>query len=404
MMHRSRGDIRRFTILLSFLICFLFLFGSCGAEEQKIPENSHGTESPAEDPPQTKEPIVTEYQKYLNEKYKDDKEMEYGLDITKKTNLVAICYSMWFNAILGDGNKEPSDVYNITEILAGNGDWGPENAFHYWARPQLGYYRSTDKNVIRTHMTQLAEAGVDFIILDYTYCRDGWYGSAAWTSYVQKPCKALLDTIVKMREEGLRTPYVVFWGGAPTLESDLFENFYRYFYSKEQWKDCFVYWEGKPFALTWTKEDQSIDTFTIRGMNGLRTDLDPGQWSFLNITNVPSYGADGFVEQVGVCVAAQETYMSEPTAHGRNHGIFFYEQWQTAFKYRPKIVTLTWWNEWAAQRDAQNRFVDNYNMEYSRDIEPMDGGHGDQYYRWMCEYIRAYRAGEECPRLVEAGY
>ncbi len=31
----------------------------------------------------------------------------------------------------------------------------------------------------------------------------------------------------------------------------------------------------------------------------------------------------------------------------------------------------------------------------------MKGGHGDQYYRWLCEYIRAYRAGEDCPVLVE---
>ena len=49
-------------------------------------------------------------------------------------------------------------------------------------------------------------------------------------------------------------------------------------------------------------------------------------------------------------------------------------------------------------------FTDNFNQEYSRDIEPMKGGHGDQYYRWLCEYIRAYRAGEDCPVLVEPGY
>ena len=31
------------------------------------------------------------------------------------------------------------------------------------------------------------------------------------------------------------------------------------------------------------------------------------------------------------------------------------------------------------------RFVDNYNQEFSRDIE-MEGGHGDQYYQWMKQY------------------
>jgi hypothetical protein len=34
----------------------------------------------------------------------------------------------------------------------------------------------------------------------------------------------------------------------------------------------------------------------------------------------------------------------------------------------------------------------------------MKGGHSDQYYKWMIEYIRTYKAGEECPRLVEKGY
>lgn len=162
--------------------------------------------------------------------------MEYGLDITKKTDLVAICYTMWFNVILGSGNKEPTNVYNISEILAGNGDWGPEHAFHYWGKPALGYYRSTDKKVIRTHMKQLADAGVDFIILDYTYAADGWYGSTDWTSYIQKPCKALFETITEMRSEGLRTPYVVFWGETSTIDSDLYENFYKYYYSKEELK------------------------------------------------------------------------------------------------------------------------------------------------------------------------
>ena len=62
---------------------------------------------------------------------------------------------------------------NITEILEkgeskGVYNWGAPGAFHYWAEPALGYYRSDDAGVIRTHMTQLADAGVDFIIIDNT--------------------------------------------------------------------------------------------------------------------------------------------------------------------------------------------------------------------------------------------
>lgn len=153
--------------------------------------------------------------------------------------------------------------------------------------------------------------------------------------------------------------------------------------------------------------DNPPEEFTVRHMWGLRQEPAIQQWSFLNIENVPSYDNDGNVEQMAVCVATQETYMTEPTAHGRDHGRFFYGQWKRAFEYRPKVITITWWNEWAAQRFEVNgkiAFVDNYNQEYSRDIEPMEGGHGDQYYQWMKQYIEAYRNYENCPRLVEEGY
>ena len=40
-----------------------------------------------------------EYIKFLNDKYKDYKEVPYGLDITKKTDLVGICYTTWFTAL-----------------------------------------------------------------------------------------------------------------------------------------------------------------------------------------------------------------------------------------------------------------------------------------------------------------
>ena len=75
---------------------------------------------------------------------------------------------------------------------------------------------------------------------------------------------------------------------------------------------------------------------------------------------------------------------------------------------RPKIVGVAWWNEWAAQRlevePGKYIFTDTYNQEYSRDIEPMEGGHGALYYEWLCSYISAYKGGAECPLLVEEGY
>ncbi len=332
-----------------------------------------------------------------------------GLDITDKTDLVSICYSVWFDAILGSGTEPVTDWNNITEVLAGERDWGGVHAFHYWAKPAVGYYRSSDKAVIRTHMSQLYTAGVDFIIIDLTNAGDGYLGSSAWTNYIQKPMDAICDTIMEMRAEGQGTPYVVFWVGDG--EGPLYKELYDKYHSVEKWQDCFVYWDNKPFMLTTHKQPADFpyaDLLTVRSMWGLRGagGYAPGQWSFLNIDNSVHVAMDqnGKPEQVSVAVASQETYMSMPTAHGREGGLFWFKQWYHAFDVRPKIVTLTWWNEWTAQRfdvDGKPHFTDNYNQNFSRDIEPMEGGHGDQYYQWLIQYISAYKGGQECPILVE---
>lgn len=54
------------------------------------------------------------------------------------------------------------------------------------------------------------------------------------------------------------------------------------------------------------------------------------------------------------------------------------DQWQTVFKndYKVSSVFLTGWNEWAAQKlqfgaGTKPLMVDNFNAEFSRDIEPM---------------------------------
>ena len=136
-------------------------------------------------------------------------------------------------------------------------------------------------------------------------------------------------------------------------------------------------------------------------MWGLQPSLQRNEWSFLQQNNdKPSYNSEGKIEQIGVSVASQATYMSVTrTAKGRRGGKTFNEQWQTAFKYQPIAVTITWWNEWAAQYINGN-FTDLYNQEYSRDIEPMKGGHGRTYYNWMKQYISAYKSNKSCPNLI----
>ena len=88
----------------------------------------------------------------------------------------------------------------------------------------------------------------------------------------------------------------------------------------------------------------------------------------------------------------------------------FEEQWQRALEVNPKFIFVTGWNEWIAGRYTQwskytdadcyypgGLFVDEYTQEYSRDCEPMRGGHGDNYYYQLAAWVRRFKGVRERP-------
>ena len=177
------------------------------------------------------------------------KGLSYGLDITNRTDLVGICYTMWFNAVLGSGDGPIENVPNVSELTQRYGwsdEYGfgnaqeqhnDEGAFHYWSEPAQGYYRSTDKAAHRRNLTMLQEAGVDFLVLDFTFVGGNTVRNTHfWNSHVEWSSIALLDTIVEMRAEGLKTPHVVMWPN----EVEAFDVFYDKFYGVDKWKEQWI--------------------------------------------------------------------------------------------------------------------------------------------------------------------
>jgi len=84
------------------------------------------------------------------------------------------------------------------------------------------------------------------------------------------------------------------------------------------------------------------------------------------------------------------------------YGYNFQEQWNRALQVDPDIVFVTGWNEWVAGRveswqGVSNAFPDQFNVEYSRDIEPMKGGYGDNYYYQLIANIRRFKGMEPPP-------
>jgi len=84
----------------------------------------------------------------------------------------------------------------------------------------------------------------------------------------------------------------------------------------------------------------------------------------------------------------------------------FEEEWAYAIEKDVKYTFVTGWNEWVAIKSAANLgmnssyqecqgkrvyFVDTVNEEYSRDIEMMNGGYGDNVYLSLLRNTRAYK-------------
>jgi hypothetical protein len=179
------------------------------------------------------------------------------------------------------------------------------------------------------------------------------------------------------------------------------------------------------------KDDQIRGFFTFRkpqpdyfiGPTG------PGQWGWLEVTPQHAFSkTPGVPEEVAVGVAQNAadgrlSVFTNPRAHGRSFhdgkepgpadrdtsGRNFDEQWRRALALDPAFIFVTNWNEWIAGRFSPASmplhgtgpvtFVDEFDTEFSRDVEPMKGGHADNYYYQMIANIRRFKGARPVPTV-----
>ena len=99
------------------------------------------------------------------------------------------------------------------------------------------------------------------------------------------------------------------------------------------------------------------------------------------------------------------------------YGIYFQDRWDEALQVDPDFIYLNDWNEWTAGRYVSGKdpggnvpgpdgflgrknpfyFVDQYNAEFNRTIQPMRGGYTDNYYMQMVQNIRRYKGVRQLP-------
>lgn len=293
---------------------------------------------------------------------------------------------------------------------------------NFWAEPYFGYYENTDEWVYRKHAAMLSSSGVDFVFLDIS--NPSTFNEAHIT---------LFETWLKIRNEGGDTPQICFFTGdnagrlndhltvlSTTVYSE--EGFERY-------RDLFFMWEGKPLIfglprMNMTDSEKALlDKFTVRQSWAWKDE--PGYWCWLSeYPQIRGRNKDDVFEQMTVtaghhpATSKGRSYLNgvQPN-NGKNDfefssdtarlGLCLSQQFEYAIEADPSVIMVTGWNEWIAGHFSDNttyfantevngyEFIDQFNPEFSRDIEPMklrDGvGFGDNYYYLMSKYISEYK-------------
>ncbi len=350
----------------------------------------------------------------------------------RKDKFVGIFYFQWMDH--ARHNKD-GQLFDNTKILAANPtdpQYGTLHAFHWWGEPHMGYYQSNDEFVIRKHAQMLSDAGVDVIILDVT-------NAITYDDTYLTICRVYKD----IRAHGGKTPQIAFL--ANSKSATVTQKLYDDFYAKNLFPELWFRWKGKPLLLTPPEglSEQVKGFFTLRHSwawtNNPKGWFGDGKDKWPWVDNFPQgYGwheNKDKPEEISVCVAQHPTGnigrsfhdgKQPPPGHTKSEqGLCFAEQWRRALEVDPEFVFITGWNEWIAQRfvsgkgggpgflgrrlnEGETFFVDQYNREFSRDIEPMKGDFGDAYYYQMVANIRRYkgvrpRTKSSAPRTIPIG-
>lgn len=340
-------------------------------------------------------------------------------DITK----IGLFYHTWHCPA-----SKNNPVLDLTQIHAGNQEYGDYGRFHYWGRPIEGYYCLSENDaLLAKHAEQIRDLGVDFVFVDVTN------HAYAVNTHSDRAVQMIIEPFDRMLAVWSTipdAPRIVPWVPVPGATED--PSFYMVDALQQRLNNYpglqFEYL-GKPLILVtdnpWSPVNESRisqleQNYTIRRMWGLYPDGGTN-WSFMQnckespLSNMPCFQRNvysgGNVEQVSITVAYQATYMSNTaTATPKHQGRTFRKQFETLINNpEAAIATITGWNEWISQRQQCDTveacpcssfphgcFIDAWNIEYNRDIETGDNEMGDYYYRLVQSCIELFRNGGRC--------
>jgi len=348
----------------------------------------------------------------------------------RENKRVGIFYFLWLSESVPKApwTDGPYDLMKLLDKLPEDDLKDVERSVHdlwpkangtmvFWGEPLYGYYVTRDPWVIRRHVQLLVDAGIDFLVFDTT-------NNVTYPREVQAIC----DVMLEMRSEGAKTPQITFM--INTNADQTAEKLWNEVYNTGKYDELLLQLEGKPLLVG---DPKVITNEEIQQKLTLRR----AHWPFEMVNTEKAWHWEAAypqpygwstdpdkAEQVNVSVAqnlsrepdAHVENMSSGMARGRSFhkgileenlatdlGLNFAEQWERAYELDPDFVMVTGWNEWIAGRWTRGDthvFVDQFNREYSRDIEPVRGGHLDNYYLQMVEGVRKYKGALPLPQFA----
>jgi hypothetical protein len=237
--------------------------------------------------------------------------------------------------------------------------------------PSLGRYESRDAAVIDTHISQMVDAGFDFVIVQLVPKTEwNWDNVHAFFQRLKgRPLRAaiMLDDLYKA-EPAVKAA----WVDRVKKEFFGYPNYFSY--------------QGRPLVSRLaSRVDIAGPGVTLRnvywtnrygpGANTFNLDnvLYPSDWPFWAETPPPLVNG-----VVAVMPGYIDTHLGrdDPMVHPRNDGRLYHEQWQHALAQRPELILVYSWNEYFEQSA----------------IEPTVRW-GDSYLRWTKCYIGHAHAG-----------
>ncbi|MBR3750256.1 MAG: hypothetical protein IKK58_00630 [Clostridia bacterium] len=363
----------------------------------------------------------------------------------REDKTVGMFYWLWHGSWVGDEVIDTSKIieqYGLDYALHNVPEYNPNMWPQYWGEPLYGYYDSDDEYVIRKHLEMLAYAGVDYIMFDAT-------NTLTYPATVRKICGIILE----LQSEGFNPPQIAYYTHTASVQT--VRQIYKEIYSYEKYRDAWFRMDGKPFMVA--VYDYDDDVARTRANPGFENyDPEPLSEEILNFFTfrVPVWAgqavqADGWpwVEwafpprQYGnmICVspavhnyckfswgATPEnerphlTYYEDKVAWGRGYdvtlkqnvsenatqGTFYQSVWNSTLLQDPQHIFIGGWNEffigveYNAEYDIYETY-DSFNMEFSRDLEPMKGGYNDAFLMQTAINVRKFLSDTESDSNVK---